>query len=159
MDSIPKPRFNSPEAALRFFFRARELLDGSVRRAFQIRDELPPGASRGSGVFGDFAAVESCFDKLDDFQIWLMAELYGPTCFAARQRTVGRAWRAAQSQFPGRHITLRDMSRIRRGTLDLLRQRLAIKGLIPAATGTNAGPAIRVAGVARARGGGSQLRH
>jgi hypothetical protein len=153
MDSIPKPRFRSREAALRFYFRARELLGGSVPCPLEIQDEMPPGMSRGGGILGDFAVVGSCFHKLDDFQVWLMAEMYGPTRFGARQRTVGRALRAARTRFPERRITMRDVSRIRRATLELLRHRLAVTGLITPLPGTQAGMDMRAPRAAGARNG------
>jgi hypothetical protein len=159
MNKGAKPRFNSAEAALRFFFRAHNLLGGSGESVFQVPRNLPEWLVHGEGVFGDFTAVASSLYQLDEFEIWLMSELYGPTGFDARQRTLGRAWRAAQTRFPDRRMTLRDIARFRRSTVEILRRRLAIKGLIPAAGGAPAGPVIGGGNHAGARTGTVPMGH
>jgi hypothetical protein len=135
MNKVAKPRFNSAEAALRFYFRAREFLGGGADGAFQIPQIIPPGATSGEETYGDFAAVGSSLCYLDEFEIWLMRELYGPTCFCPRQRTVARALRAARERFPDRRLTRGQIGRLRHSTVAMLRRRLALQGLIPAAAG------------------------
>jgi hypothetical protein len=133
MNKVAKPRFNSAEAALRFYFRARSLLGAATDGEFQIPRLIPSCLPIGEGFFEDFLAVAFSLSQLDAFEIWLMCELYGPTGFRARQRTVEHALRMARARFPEHTLNRRELGRLRRGTVEMLRRRLALQGMIPAA--------------------------
>src|SRR5712692_6307055 len=90
MGAARKPRFSSVAAALRFYFRARELLHAEHDQVY-LRGEPCNRSGAPVSVMRDYRAVDVCLRELDGFQVWLIAEIYGPTGFAARQRTVTRA--------------------------------------------------------------------
>ncbi len=144
MNKVARPRFSSAEAVLRFYFRAREFLEATANGALQIARENPAWSPTGHGIFEDYIAVASSLCQFDDFQIWLLRELYGPTCFYARQRTVGAALRSARKRYPGRRFTRRDIERVRRSTVLMLRCRLVVIGLVPPVGGACAGPPIAI---------------
>ncbi|HEY6421234.1 MAG TPA: hypothetical protein VIX59_19730 [Candidatus Binataceae bacterium] len=126
-----RPRFISPAAALRFYFRVHELFRDNQVRPFT---PLPNGdVPSGGCVIVDYLEVDGCVRGLDDFQAWLLAELYGPTGFAAHQRTVARACAAAQLRFPDRRITLCMLGRMKRLALEAVAARLHRAGLITCA--------------------------
>jgi hypothetical protein len=135
------PEFSSAEAALRFYFRAREFLGVTANGVFQIARDSPGWLPAGEGILENYIAIAASLRGLDDFQFWLMHELYGPTCFRARQRTLGNALRTAQARFPRRVITRREIGRVRRSAVEILRRDLAVNGLVPAPGGA---PAILV---------------
>jgi hypothetical protein len=153
MNKVAKPRFSSAEAALRFYFRAREFLGATVNGTLQISRNTFAELPAGEGIFEDYTAVASSLCHLDDFQIWLMCELYGPTCFHARNRTLGRAMRTARSRFPSRPISRRDIGRVRNSTVQMLRCRLAVMGLISVEGRACAAPVIVTGSQASARHG------
>jgi hypothetical protein len=159
MNKVAKPRFSSAEAALRFFFRARELLGATANGAFQIPRKSPAWLPASQGIFKDYIAVASSLCHLDEFQIWLMCELYGPTCFSARQRTLTSALRTAHGRFPCRQITRCEIGRVRRSTIQMLRCRLAVNGLVPAAGGAPARPVIATGNHASAPNGRASMGH
>ncbi len=129
-----RPRFATAQDALRFYFRVRELVTE--------HDKLP---ARGSGttgvkpnkncagVVGDFLDIAMCVQELDRFERWLLGELYGPTCFYARERTLTRAFEAAQRRFPGRSSSARELARKHRAAIDKLAGALRQSGIIGAA--------------------------
>jgi len=125
-----KPRFSSSAAALRFFFRARALLERSDRR--RVRTAHWPHAST---LIDDFLNVAACFDQLDAFDRWMLAELYGPTCFAASERTLSRASEAAQRLHPQGRITFAGLRRLLQQDLAILDLRLAERNLISSTRG------------------------
>jgi hypothetical protein len=131
-----KPRFTSVAAALRFYFRVRVLLEGTDHRRRRPRQPLRVIGSGTGGAIEDFLSVAACVDELDDFEFWMLAELYGPTCFDPRQRTVSRALELARRTFPEREVTSHGMRRLRRATLALLGRRLKDLGLIPVGNGS-----------------------
>jgi hypothetical protein len=153
MNKVAKSRFGSAEAALRFYFRAREFLDATANGPLRIPHDSSAELPAGKGIFKDYTAVGSSLCHLDDFQIWLMCELYGPTCFHARHRTLERAVRTARSRFPGRPISRRDIERVRNSTVQMLRCRLVVMGLISVEGGACAAPVIVTGSRASARHG------
>jgi hypothetical protein len=153
MNKVARPRFSSAEAALRFYFRASEFLEATANGPLRIPRQIPAWLQAGQGVFEDYVAVGSNLCQLDDFQMWLMCELYGPTCFQARQRTLKSALRIAQVRFPRRRITRRGIGLARRSTVQMLRCRLVVIGLIPAVGGKCAGPGIPMGNPASERQG------
>jgi hypothetical protein len=124
-----RPRFSSPAAALRFYFRVHEFFRDHQTPGFTSRlaNGSPPS---GRCVIEDYLAVDGCVRGLDEFQSWLLAELYGPTGFAARQRTVARACVAARLRFPERRVTAWMLGHIKRFALDAVADRLQRDGLI-----------------------------
>jgi len=130
MERESNPRFRSVAAALRFYFRARELLADSDRPSSRKLRPAKADCFATGGIIGDFLRVGSCMRGLDEFQLWLVAELYGPTCFAARQRSLSRACAKARRRFAGRHFTLRAIGRVRQDTIGLVGSRLEALGLI-----------------------------
>lgn len=141
MNKVARPRFGSAEAALRFYFRARDILGGPDESALKVPVRIPHGIAYPDQTIWDFAAVGSSLVKLGEFENWLICELFGPTCFRPRDRTIDRALYAARIRFPGRRISRRKIERVRRDVLIFVRRRLALNGLIaPAAGGRRAGP-------------------
>jgi hypothetical protein len=132
MGQESKVRFNSPAAALRFYFRARELLEGPAGLRRSVRHPLNGVHHPEAGIIGDFLSLAACIDELDDFQLWLLSELYGPTCFAPWERTVARACEEARRAFPDRRLTPQALGRLRQQTLAHLRRRLEDMRLIAA---------------------------
>lgn len=136
MSKVARPRFNSTEAALRFYFRAREFLGDSCDGALKIPTVTESGIPSLDRTFWEFAAIGSSLARLGEFENWLLCELYGPTCFSARQRTIGRALREARIRYPESSFSRRQIERVRRETLTGLRRRLALIGLISAPAGS-----------------------
>ena len=121
-----KPRFGSSAQALRFYFRARELLDpaDNLQRVEKRRE------SRSATMIDDFLHLRECIDGLDAFDHWLLAELYGPTCFAAGQRNLLRAYEVARQRYPALHLTPAMIRKHHHQTMDLVDRRLARRKLI-----------------------------
>jgi hypothetical protein len=82
-------------------------------------------------VFADYFAVSACMRQLSEFEEWLMRKLNGPSGFVARQCPLEFVLAAARTRFPERHLTVREIARVRRRTVEELRSRLAVQGLVP----------------------------
>lgn len=82
-----KTRFKRAEDALRFYFRLRELLhSGRARRL--VADELPMVAClTASDAIDDYQCIGWCMRGLGEIDLWLLSEVYGPTCFGVHRRT------------------------------------------------------------------------
>lgn len=130
MADEPKARFRSPEAALRFYFRASELLCDSPTPGFFSRKSCGTGSAPSPNVIGDFLTVDSCFADLNEVEIWLLKELYGPTCFGAPQRKVAELYKEARRRFPKSQWTPRMVSRFKQRALGVIEQRLRSSHLI-----------------------------
>jgi hypothetical protein len=126
-------RFKSAEDALRFFFRVRELLGGG--HAGRLRpDELPTAACRdAANALDDYECIGWCMRGLNEVELWLLGEIYGPTCFGERRRKLSYAFEAAQREFPRRELRLRQLSALHRKSIDAVQMRLRGLGLIPQA--------------------------
>ncbi|HVA80936.1 MAG TPA: hypothetical protein VNF29_08425 [Candidatus Binataceae bacterium] len=129
-----RPRFRSTAAALRFFFRLSALLRGV---AFNPQVQLPriarDAAGPQPGALGDFARIRACVDNLSRVQLFVLAELYGPTCFALGRRSFARACGAAGRGDPGTRVSAKSLGSVRRSTLSALRARLRRRHVVVAA--------------------------
>src|SRR5215470_20278184 len=105
-------RFMGAEEALRFFFRLRELLYGGRSKRL-APDELPADACVLAGdALDDYRSIGWSLRGLDEFALWLLGEVYGPTCFGVHRRTLSHARQAGRREFNRRHLSLREVSLI-----------------------------------------------
>lgn len=129
MSTETGPRFRSPEAALRFYFRATELITVNARpgifsKAVPFKPMDPPN------IMCDFIRLDSCFQGMDDEEVWLLQELYGPTCFGIPPRTVTRACAAARQKFPNKRWSRVVVARFRERALKMIGARLRKEHMI-----------------------------
>ena len=123
MTECPTPRFPSREIALRFYFRANDLLTDSAKPGTAALKGLC--RSRGQpNLASDFLILDRCFRGMTDFQLWLLAECFGPACFKIRRPSISELLKGARIKFPAKEWTARGISRIKRDTLDLFESRL-----------------------------------
>ncbi len=121
-------RFKSHQAALRFYFRARELLIPNAKPGvFSTR--RPPRVHPGPNIVHDLIALDACFHGLNDVQLWLLHQLFRPGGFQTRQPSLGEISEAARARFPDEQWTLPRMAQSKREALKifeahLIRQRL-----------------------------------
>jgi hypothetical protein len=106
MMDTSESRFKTSEIALRFFFRVRELLYGGRAERLRLR-ELPTTAITSRSAIDDYRCIGWCMRGLDEVQLWLLSELYGPTCFGVSRRSYAEAYRAGKIEFPELGIGLR----------------------------------------------------
>jgi hypothetical protein len=126
-----QPRFRSPEAALRFYFRAGELLCDNLKPGIlSRRNGHHARQPRRVNVICDFLTLDSCFRDMDEAQAWLLKELYGPTCFGTPQRRAAELYLAARRRFPERHWTPRLVRCFKRRALELVEEHLKRRHLI-----------------------------
>jgi hypothetical protein len=128
-----KTRFKSSEDALRFFFRVRELLGGG--HAGRLRhDELPTAVCRyAANVLDDYECIGWCMRGLDEVDLWLLGEIYGPTCFGERRRKLSFAFEVAQRDYPRCNLRLRQLGTLHRRSIDVVEMWLRELDLIPPA--------------------------
>jgi hypothetical protein len=131
MLSENKTRFKKTEDALRFYFRLRELLhSGRARRL--IADELPDAAClRASNAIDDYQCIGWCMQGLGEIDLWLLSEVYGPTCFGVHRRTFSHACKAGRLEFPNREFRLRQVGLIHHHAIGIVSRRLRGLGMIP----------------------------
>jgi len=112
MSEENKTRFRSAEEALRFYFRLRELLySGRTRRL--VADELLADACTiAANALDDCQCIGWSMRGLDDLALWLLGEIYGPTCFGVHRRTFSHACKAGGLEFPDREFRLREVGMI-----------------------------------------------
>jgi len=127
-----KTRFKKTEDALRFYFRLRELLhSGRARRL--VADELPAAAClRASNAIDDYQCIGWCMQGLGEIDLWLLSEVYGPTCFGVHRRTFSHACKAGRLEFPNREFRLRQVGLIHHHAIGIVSRRLRGLGMIPA---------------------------
>jgi hypothetical protein len=153
-----KVRFRRAEDALRFFFRLRELLHGGRTRRLAA-DELPAYA----GTFAlhaldDYRCIGCTMKQLDDFALWLLSEIYGPTCFGVHRRTFSHALKVGRLVFPRLRLRPREIGLIHARALNVVRRGLQELDMIP----SDRLPIVRARSASiqtlpgRARLGGSQ---
>ena len=118
------PRFSSREVALRFYFRANDLLTNNGKPGTAAL-KLSCVLRRQPNLVSDFMIMDRCFRGMSDFQLWLLAECFGPAFFRIRRPRISELMEAARAKFPGHELTSREISRTRRDALDLFEQRLA----------------------------------
>ncbi len=149
------PRFKSAVAALRFYFRAEEVL--SAKASLQL---FPEGRIRATGenpredLIFDYLTVASCLKDLNELQRWLLRELYRPGRFGEPPPTVTSACEDGRRLFPRVRWTIQGVGRLRSHTLGTLESRLAHKGLIPPLQAA-VSPADKTASAVRTIQGGS----
>jgi hypothetical protein len=126
-----KTRFRRAEEALRFYFRVRELLhSGRTRRL--VEDELPAHAcAAAANAIDDYQCIGWCMRGLDEVALWLLSELYGPTCFGVHRRTFSHARRVGRLEFPQREFRLREVGLIHEHALGVVKRGLRELGMIP----------------------------
>jgi hypothetical protein len=124
-------RFKTSEIALRFFFRVRELLHGGRAERLRLR-ELPTTAKFTSGsAIDDYRSIGWCMRGLDEVQLWLLSELYGPTCFGVTRRTYAEAYRAGRIEFPDLGIGLRRIAAVHEQAIEAVGGHLRELKMIP----------------------------
>ncbi|HUY26352.1 MAG TPA: hypothetical protein VMV27_02940 [Candidatus Binataceae bacterium] len=96
-------------------------------------------ADRQPGALGDFARISACVDNLSEAQLFLLAELYGPTCFAPGRRTIVRACGAARCGGFGAPVSAKSLGSVRRTTLAALRARLRRRHVVVSAPAHRSG--------------------
>src|ERR1700674_1250231 len=126
-----KTRFRRAEDALRFYFRLREVLhSGRARRL--VADELPAVACVvATNAVDDYQCIGWCMRGLDEVALWLLSELYGPTCFGVHRRTFSHARKAGKLEFPNRDFRLREVGMIHEHALGVVKRGLRELGMIP----------------------------
>jgi hypothetical protein len=119
-----KTRFRTAEEALRFYFRLRELLhSGRPRRL--VADELPADVCAVAlNAIDDYQCIGWCMLGLDEVALWLLSELYGPTCFGVHRRTLSHARKAGRLEFPGREFRLREVGLVHEHALGVVKRGL-----------------------------------
>jgi hypothetical protein len=129
MAASSAPRFKSREAALRLYFRASELLTPNAKPGvFSAR--RPPGNHSGPNLIHDFFTLDSCFNGLNDVQLWLLRELYGPTGFDVKPRPLAEMFEVAHRKFPGRVTTLQRLAQFKHEALKIFEAHLQRERLI-----------------------------
>ncbi|MDO8433899.1 MAG: hypothetical protein Q7S58_15990 [Candidatus Binatus sp.] len=109
-----KSRFKTTSTALRFFFRVRELVHGGCAQRLRPR-ELPSVAGFAArSAIDDYHSIGWCMRGLDELQLWLLSELYGPTSFGVRRRTYAEASEAGRIEFREFGIGRRRMALVHR---------------------------------------------
>jgi hypothetical protein len=126
-----KTRFKSAEEALRFYFRLRELLhSGRTRRL--VADELPADACTVAiNAIDDYRCIGWCMRGLDEIALWLLSEIYGPTCFGAHRRTFSHACETGRLEFPEHKFRLREVGMTHERALGEVKRALRELGMIP----------------------------
>ena len=126
-----KIRFRRAEEALRFYFRLRELLhSGRTRRL--MADELPTDAcTTAANAIDDYQCIGWCMRGLDEIALWLLSEIYGPTCFGVHRRTLAHTCKAGRLEFPQREFRLREGGMIHERALGVVERGLRELGMIP----------------------------
>ena len=128
-----KTRFKRTEQALRFYFRLRELLHRG-RSTRLLAHELPAAACpEASNAIDDYQCIGWSMLGLGELDLWLLSEVYGPTCFGVHRRTFAYVCKAGQLEFPDRTFRLREVGAQHRRALETVQRRLLALGMIPEA--------------------------
>ncbi len=127
--SAARPRFRSPQEALRFYFRASDLITDNARPGV-ISKAMPPNPEDPPNLMRDFISLDWCFQDMNDEEVWLLQELYGPTFFGIPARTATRACAAARQKFPAKRWSPTSISRFRQRALKLLERRMRSVNMI-----------------------------
>jgi hypothetical protein len=80
-------------------------------------------------LLSDLVSLDACFHGLNDLQLWLLHELYGPGGFNPRPRPLAELFDAARTRFPDHDWTLHRIAQFKREALKiyeahLMRERL-----------------------------------
>lgn len=126
------PRFKSAGAAVRFYFRATEVLSAKASNRLYLEGRIPAtGHSARQDLTLDYLTVAACMKDLNELQRWLLRELYQPLPFGHPPSSVTRACETGRQLFPRVRWTIQGVGRLHRHTLRMVEKRLADKGLIP----------------------------
>jgi len=126
-----KTRFRTAEEALRFYFRLRELLHRG-RTTRLVADELPASACPvAANAIDDYQCIGWCMRGLDEVALLLLSEIYGPTCFGVRRRTLSEACKAGRLVFPELEFRLREVALVHERALGVVKRGLRALGMIP----------------------------
>ena len=125
------PRFKSVESALRFYYRAQEVLSSKPSLSLHREGQIPEtGISRRDNLMFDFLTITACLKPLNQLQLWILKELYRPRKVTERTRIVIRTCQMGQRIFPRVRWTPQGVGRLKNQTLDQLESELAVRGLI-----------------------------
>lgn len=102
-----------------------------------LPDELPATAPIAANAVADYERIAWCMHGLDEIDLWLLCELYGPTSFGVRRRTFAHACEAGRAEFPGLELRLRQVATHHRHALGLVEKNLRLLGMIPRAAGSS----------------------
>ena len=122
MAAVRAPRFKSRTAALRFYFRASELLTPTAKPG--TFSKHPPKIRRGPNAVHDFVALDSCFWGMKDVQLWLLREVYRPAGFGTKQRSITELFEGAKRQFPDLEWTPQEIARSKQEALKIFEAHL-----------------------------------
>jgi len=126
------PRFRSAGAALRFYFRAKEVLSVKASNRLYLEGRIPAtGDSPRQNLMFDYLTVAACLKDLNELQRWLLRELYRPIRFGEPASSVTQACETGRQLFPRVRWTIQGVGRLHRHTVRTLEDRLADKRLIP----------------------------
>jgi len=123
MAGVTAPRFKSRQAALRFYFRASELLTPNARPGI-FSTRRPPKVHQGPNIVADLVALDSCFHGLNEVQLWLLHELYGPGGFSAKLPPFSAVCDALQRKFPKHEWTPQKISQFKQEALKIFEAHL-----------------------------------
>jgi len=123
MAAITTPRFKSREAALRFYFRASELLTPNAKPGvYSARRQ--PRVHHGTNIVDDLLTLDSCFHGMNDLQLWLLHELYGPSGFYTKLPPVAEVFEAMRREFPKYQLTPHRMAQFKHEALKIFEAHL-----------------------------------
>jgi hypothetical protein len=128
MAGATEPRFRSREAALRFYFRASELLAPNAKPGM-FSKRRPSTIGKPSNVVLDFLSLDSCFRGMNEQQLWLLRELYGPSGFGAKPRPIAEVFEEVRRKFPNDGWTPQKVARLTSETLRMFEEHLKRRGL------------------------------
>src|SRR6202011_5382249 len=104
--------------ALRFYFRASELLTPNAKPGC-FSKRRSPKTHEVLNIVDDLRALDSCFTGMNDVQLWLLHELYGPGGFRTKARPVVEIFEAARRAFPKCEWTLQKIARFKQEALQI----------------------------------------
>jgi hypothetical protein len=124
-----KPRFRSPEEALRFYFRAAELIASHAKPGAFSRHNGFPATPAPNALF-DFLMVDSSFHDLSDVEVCVMEGLFRPTFFGVSERPLSKVCEDVKLRFPRRRWTPRRIARMKHDALTRVKEHLAREHLL-----------------------------
>lgn|ERR1700676_2622037 len=123
MAAITEARFKSRAAALRFYFRASELLTPNAKPGM-FSTRRPPKVHDGPNIIADLIALDLCFHGMNDVQLWLLHELYGPGGFSVKLRPFAEVCEAVHRRFPKQDWTPQRISQFKQEALKIFEAHL-----------------------------------
>jgi hypothetical protein len=125
--------FTSVESALRFYYRAEEILSSKSSLRFHLEGEIPQTNSNPrEELMLEFLTVGACLRGLNTLQQWILREIYRPRRSTERQGIIGRVCAAGESRYPRVRWTLQGVGRLRAHALDQLESTMSKKSIVPA---------------------------